>query len=641
MAATASVQQVMATLATVPCGLFALTSLSYTRYARKRCKRRRYMMGHHHITSNMDSSGSNTSTEGGSANQPFRRRYLPPPDDEIGRAIIDEVVADTIANATAKSSGSAAAAALALTSLSRRGQRAALPPMPPHWSAFIQCLRDPCDALHNPQGHIALCLAENRLVQELLANRLMNTGTAAAAFGDSAVYGYNGFLGLPAAREAVAYLLERRFLFAGGQRRMLLGSQHSSLGDLDATARTSNAMTRSNSEDESDDENDEPPQPRPASPGPDPDRIDPDHCALGAGVASLLSHVLHILAEPNDRDAVLIPAPYYSSFDNDLQALAGTVPWPVHMANPHLGPTVEELERAALRAEREGGLTVRALLLTNPNDPLGVVYRPKTMAQCIKWARGRRMHTVVDEIYALSVHRPREGGFESVVRVLGNELGDDVHLLYGLSKDFGASGFRVGMLYTQNTLLLASLSNLNIFSGISHPMQMVLAEILTDDDFLDGFLDDCRGMLLWSHTICVRKLDEMVVPYVPAAAGLSVYVDLSALLPERSWEGERRLAQLIERAARVVLTPGECMSERVPGKFRLCYSWVLPEVLEIAMERLSFLVKKIRRHGVDSLLTDANALAEVTKAGMQISMRRCPSINLAELTHHSNSKSSS
>ena len=123
----------------------------------------------------------------------------------------------------------------------------------------------------------------------------------------------------------------------------------------------------------------------------------------------------------------------------------------------------------------------------------------------------------------------------------------------------------------------------------------------------------------------------MVVPYEShSEAGLFVYIDLSALLPEQSWEGERRLARLIEQ--RVVLAPGEHMYEKRPGHFRICYSWVTPEVLEIAMERLSFIVKKIRRHGVDELAS-AKSLAEVTKAGMLMGIRRTPSINLAELTH--------
>ena len=50
------------------------------------------------------------------------------------------------------------------------------------------------------------------------------------------------------------------------------------------------------------------------------------------------------------------------------------------------------------------GLKVRILLLTNPHNPLGVIYKPTVIRTCIEWARARGMHTIVDEIYALSIH---------------------------------------------------------------------------------------------------------------------------------------------------------------------------------------------------------------------------------------------
>ena len=50
------------------------------------------------------------------------------------------------------------------------------------------------------------------------------------------------------------------------------------------------------------------------------------------------------------------------------------------------------------------GLRVKILLLTNPNNPLGVIYEPGVIRSCIEWARTHGMHTIVDEIYALSIH---------------------------------------------------------------------------------------------------------------------------------------------------------------------------------------------------------------------------------------------
>ena len=201
----------------------------------------------------------------------------------------------------------------------------------------------------------------------------------------------------------------------------------------------------------------------------------------------------------------------------------------------------------------------------------------------------------MDEIYALSAHMRNGLDFQSVVRILENNLGDDVHMLWSLSKDFGASGLRVGIVYSQNELYLQGLANFNIFSGVSNPIQMVVSELLTDDPFVDLFLDESRHRLRQSYQICVQKLEEMVLPFIPAEAGMFVYADFSSLLPKKTMEWEAKLSQLLIDHARLILTPGDSMREPMPGMFRICYAWVEPDVLRVGMERLSRIVSKIRR----------------------------------------------
>jgi len=418
------------------------------------------------------------------------------------------------------------------------------------------CLENPCDPETNPEGHIALCVAENTLVQEMLANRLMKPAIAAHAFGDSVSYCYNGMLGLPGAREALAYFLARRFLLApdGGKSSVI------------AMAPTAENVTA--------------------------DRINPEHVAIGAGAASILNNLFFILAEAGT--GVLVPAPFYAAFVNDMRVVAGCVPIPVYSNDPVKGPTIEELQLATEDAERNLGLNVKMLLLTNPNNPLGTVYQPQAVLDMISWARGRGMHTIVDEIYALSMHK-MGNDFVSVIRLLNNQLGDDVHFIWALSKDFGASGFRVGVLYTQNDLLLQALANLNIFSCVSHPMQMIMADLLMDDSFVDSFLAEARLKLRRSYNLCIAKLDEMVVTYTPAGGGIFVYCDFSSIFPEQTFEMESKFRTIVEKYARVVMTPGESQYDRKPGRFRICYAWVTEEVLEIAMERLSYLISKLRK----------------------------------------------
>ena len=211
------------------------------------------------------------------------------------------------------------------------------------------------------------------------------------------------------------------------------------------------------------------------------------------------------------------------------------------------------------------------------------------------------MHTICNEIYALSVHNSTNEKFHSILKVLKNDLSNDVHFLYALSKDFGACGFRVGFLYTENTSLITCLANLNTFSAVSQPMQMVVTDLLKDVPFLQYYLNEARLALLKNYKIVTMKLEVMVIPFVPASAGCFVYVDFSSLLPSYTKQGEETFAKLVQDVARVIITPGSSMKDYKFGMFRICYAWVTPEVLEIAMERLSYLITKVRKINWDDL----------------------------------------
>lgn len=215
-------------------------------------------------------------------------------------------------------------------------------------------LQEPCDPIQNPSGFIALCTAENKLVTNMLAERCMHIGIDSLS--DSSVYCYNSFLGMPLAREAAAYCLARRFL-------------------------------------------------QPDNPDLNPSEalqlVQPKHVALGAGAAPILSNLSYMLGEAGD--VCLIPAPYYAAFETDIHVVAGLLPFPIRQANPMQGPTESELDLAFLQA-RSKGLNPKILLLTNPNNPLAVIYRPAVLLQAVQWARKRKLHTIVDELYALSTH---------------------------------------------------------------------------------------------------------------------------------------------------------------------------------------------------------------------------------------------
>ena len=174
-------------------------------------------------------------------------------------------------------------------------------------------------------------------------------------------------------------------------------------------------------------------------------------------------------------------------------------------------------------------------------------------------------------------------------------------MLWALSKDFGASGFRVGVLCTQNETVSAAIGNLNIFTGVSFPMQAIVADLLGDNLYVDEFLDFSRSTLLKSYSMVTQTLEELGLPYVPAEAGIFVYCDFSSMLPSPTFSGEDIFLNLVMKAARIVMTPGQSQRDLNPGMFRICYAWVSYEVLTVAMSRLRALCKIIMDKGWEDL----------------------------------------
>lgn len=168
-----------------------------------------------------------------------------------------------------------------------------------YWAGFLTCLQDPCDPIANPKGHIALCVAENKLIQKTMAMRLMHQGITNSAFSDPLVYNYNGFCGLPAARSTIAYFLQKHFW------------SKENLNEFKSN-RT--------------------------------DHINPDNIVLGSGVASILNHLFYTLTSRGD--VVLIPAPYYASFEYEAEVIAGCECYPVHPSNP-TRPRVVDFDKVA------------------------------------------------------------------------------------------------------------------------------------------------------------------------------------------------------------------------------------------------------------------------------------------------------
>lgn len=113
------------------------------------------------------------------------------------------------------------------------------------------------------------------------------------------------------------------------------------------------------------------------------------------------------------------------------------------------------------------------------------------------------LHFLVDEVYALQVFPtslvPHPEPFVSVLSFDFQTLGVDpsrVHVLAGPTKDFGASGMKVGALISQhNPAVVEFIEDTARANPMSSASDALFTQILEDDVFREWFLDENRKRL--------------------------------------------------------------------------------------------------------------------------------------------------
>lgn len=327
--------------------------------------------------------------------------------------------------------------------------------------------------------------------------------------------------------------------------------------------------------------------------------VDPSRLVLTAGAMSAMNISAQLLGEPDD--VVAIPSPSYPVYTHDVGAIAGLARYNVvtHHEIDDIGDgpllTTSHLD-AALEDIESRGKRLRVVILTTPDNPTGGMLDRNTLEEVAEWCDQHRIHLIVNEIYGLSLidtdhpelvgDYPTHPEFVSFAQILSDRASDYLHYSYALSKDFGLSGFRFGLIYSLNDDFIRASGLLNTFSMTSNLTQWVMQKLLEDDAFVSSFISQNKANLTAAYADVVRTLRRCGVPYVPSRGGLFVWADFSEFLESDTAQGAHDLWMRIYQGANVLLTPGEGFGHTKHGLLRIVYPGTAPDSLKLALKRL-------------------------------------------------------
>ncbi|MDH6128869.1 aminotransferase class I/II-fold pyridoxal phosphate-dependent enzyme [Kitasatospora sp. GP82] len=297
--------------------------------------------------------------------------------------------------------------------------------------------------------------------------------------------------------------------------------------------------------------------------------VDPENLVVVSGATAALDIIASVLCHRGD--AIVVPAPYYAAFDTDLGGRSGArvVPAPMDASNG-FALCAQAVDRTITGLTRQG-VTVRAVALASPSNPLGQVHSAEQLRELAEVAAAHDVDLIGDELYSHSVFGPTP--YTSLRDpAVGRARAGRTHTIWGFAKDFGLPGFKTGVLHVTDPQVREAARTLAYFAPVSTGTQALLADLLAEPEWTADYLAESRRRQAASYEATASALAQHGIRHLPAEAGCSLWLDLREHLPEPTYDGERRLWQTILSEARVSIIPGEVFHPDGPGWFRLCHT---------------------------------------------------------------------
>ena len=301
---------------------------------------------------------------------------------------------------------------------------------------------------------------------------------------------------------------------------------------------------------------------------------DNDILVTTGGSEALLFTCLSIL---DPYTEVIIPEPYYPNYTTFVHAAGGVIR--ALPTNPWEGYRYADRERI------ESLITpnTRAILITNPGNPTGVVLDESEMRMIADIAKKHNLFLICDEVYREFCYDDKFG-VPTMARY--RDIDENLVIVDSVSKRFSACGARVGCVVTRNKQLQAALLKFCQSRLAVATVDQVGAAALYSVD--SAFFRSCKEEYRKRRDTVIRKLRK--IPGVVVEEPMGAFYLMASLPVDNADKFQRwLLEEFSDDGDTVMFAPGAPFYE-TPGKgvneVRIAYV-LKQEDLERAMDVLA------------------------------------------------------
>lgn len=298
--------------------------------------------------------------------------------------------------------------------------------------------------------------------------------------------------------------------------------------------------------------------------------VAPEQVVVTTGAKLALYALCQVVLDPGD--AVLLPAPYWVSYSEQVK-LAGGVPIEV-APTASLKVTPSQLEAAVTPA-------TKAIILNSPQNPSGLVYTPAELRAIGEWAVSHDLLIVADEIYGDLIYDGQRPATSMLT--LGDDIASHTVLVNGVSKTYAMTGWRIGYAVGPQALMTALTTVLSHVTGNAAAVSQAAAlAALTGDQAPVEQMRAAFQTRLDTIYPLVTALPGFRLDHKPQGA-FYLFPDVSGAMARKGLTKTADFVAAVLDQAHVAVVTGEAFG--LPHHIRLSYATDLASLQE-AMARL-------------------------------------------------------
>jgi len=245
---------------------------------------------------------------------------------------------------------------------------------------------------------------------------------------------------------------------------------------------------------------------------------------VSTGAKHSIMNVMHAMVNPGDE--VIIPAPYWVSYNDMVKFVAGA---PVYIKTT----IQDDFKISAAQLEQAITAKTKIFIFSSPSNPTGSIYSKEELAALAEvFARNPHVYVISDEIYE---HINYIGAHHSIAQF--EAIKDRVITINGLSKGFAMTGWRLGYLAAHPDIAFACEKIQGQFTSGANAMTQKAAVTALGDDLTETYA--MRDAFLKRRALMLEelgKIDGLIINEPEGA--FYVYPDVSAYFG-KSFEGKR------------------------------------------------------------------------------------------------------